>query len=485
MKVYLVGAGPGDPGLLTIKGRDALARADVILHDHLASDAILDFARPTAERIYVGKKKADHTMPQEEIARLMIGHARAGHVVVRLKGGDPLLFGRGGEEMEALVDAGIPYEIVPGVTAALGIAAYTGVPLTHRDHTSAVTFVTGHNPAQIDWSRIGHAETLVIYMGLTAIGEISARLIAAGRSPSTPAMAVRWGTRPDQRTIVATLADLPARVAAAQMRPPASVIIGEVVALREKLNWFEKLPLFGQRILTTRAGMAEPLRALGAAVIELPAIAIEPPQNPAPLAAAVANLAAYDWLIFTSANGVRGFLTALDQSAVDLRQLRARLCAVGPATAAALAALHLKVDVLPDEYVAESLIAALAPFDLAGQRILLPRAAVARDVVPDALRERGAQVDIVEAYRTVVPATNLSGVEAADWVTFTSSSTVKNFLALGGGRLLEQGVLVASIGPVTSDTARQHGLTIAAEASEYTIEGLIAAVVEYRQTHSL
>ena len=234
MKVYLVGAGPGDPGLLTLKGRDALARADVVLHDHLASDSILDFAPPTAERIYVGKKKADHSMPQEEIARLMIGHARAGRLVVRLKGGDPLIFGRGGEEMEALVDAGIPYEIVPGVTAALGIAAYTGVPLTHRDRTSAVTFVTGHDPAQIDWSRIGHAETLVIYMGLTAIGDISARLIAAGRSPLTPAMAVRWGTRTDQRTIVATLADLPARIAAAQMRPPASVIIGEVVALREK-----------------------------------------------------------------------------------------------------------------------------------------------------------------------------------------------------------------------------------------------------------
>ena len=485
MKVYLVGAGPGDPGLLTLKGRDALARADVILHDHLASDAILDFAPATAERIYVGKKKADHAMPQEEIARLMIGHARAGHIVVRLKGGDPLIFGRGGEEMEALVDAGIPYEIVPGVTAALGIAAYTGVPLTHRDHTSAVTFVTGHDPAQIDWSRIGHAETLVIYMGLTAIGDISARLIAAGRSPSTPAMAVRWGTRTDQQTIVATLADLPARVAAAQMRPPASVIIGEVVALREKLNWFEKLPLFGQRIVTTRVGMAEPLRSLGAEVFELPTIEIRPPLDPAPLAAAISQLSTYDWLVFTSANGVRGFLAALDESAVDLRQLRARLCVVGPATAAALTVLHLKVDVVPEEWVAESLVAALEKFDLTGQRILLPRAAVARDVVPDALRKLGAQVDIVEAYRNVAPATDLSGVETADWVTFTSSSTVKNFLALGGGRLLEHGALVASIGSVTSKTARQHGLTVAAEAKEFTIAGLIAAVVEYRQTHSL
>ena len=485
MKVYLVGAGPGDPGLLTLKGRDALARADVVLHDHLASDSILDFAPPTAERIYVGKKKADHSMPQEEIARLMIGHARAGHLVVRLKGGDPLIFGRGGEEMEALVDAGIPYEIVPGVTAALGIAAYTGVPLTHRDRTSAVTFVTGHDPAQIDWSRIGHAETLVIYMGLTSIGDISARLIAAGRSPSTPAMAVRWGTRTDQRTIVATLADLPARIAAAQMRPPASVIIGEVVALREKLNWFEKLPLFGQRIVTTRVGMAESLRSLGAEVIELPTIAIEPPLDPAPLAGAIAQLAQYDWLIFTSANGVKGFLEALDESSADLRQLRARLCAVGPATAAALTALHLKVDVIPKEYVAESLASAMEKFDLSGLRVLLPRAAVARDVVPDALRERGARVDVVEAYRTVVPDTDLTSIEAVNWVTFTSSSTVKNFLALGGGRLFEQGARVASIGSVTSETARQHGLTVTVEANESTIDGLIASVVEYRQTHSL
>lgn len=485
MKVYLVGAGPGDPGLLTIKGRELLARADVILHDHLASDAVLDYASPAAERIYVGKKKADHAMPQSEIARLMIGHARAGHLVVRLKGGDPLIFGRGGEEMEALVEAGIAYEIVPGVTAALGIAAYSGVPLTHRDHTSAVTFVTGHQPEQIDWSRVGHAETLVIYMGLTAIGEISARLIAAGRDPATPAMAVRWGTRPNQQTIVATLADLPAQVAAAQMRPPASVVIGEVVALREKLNWFEKLPLFGQRIVTTRAGMADPLRALGAEVFELPAIEIRPPQDPAPLAAAIAQLASYDWLIFTSANGVRGFLAALDASPVDLRQLRARLCAIGPATAAALAALHLKVDVVPAEYVAESLVAALEKFDLAGQRILLPRAAVARDVAPIALRARGAHVDVVEAYYTAVPPTDLSAVAAADWVTFSSSSTVKNFLALGGGRLLDAGARIASIGPVTSATVRQHGYAVAVEAREFTIPGIIAALVDFRPTHSL
>jgi uroporphyrinogen III methyltransferase / synthase len=480
MKVYLVGAGPGDPGLLTLKGRDLLARADVILHDHLASDAILAFARPTAERIYVGKKKADHSMPQEEIARLMIGHARAGHLVVRLKGGDPLVFGRGGEEMEALVEAGIPYEIVPGVTAALGIAAYSGVPLTHREHTSAVTFVTGHNPEQIDWSRIGHAETLVVYMGLTAIGEISARLIAAGRSPSTPAMAVRWGTRPNQQTIVATLADLPAQVAAAQMRPPASVIIGEVVRLREKLNWFEKLPLFGQRILTTRAGMAEPLRELGAEVLEMPTIEIRPPRDPAPLMAAIAELASYDWVIFTSANGVFHFLSALDASPVDLRALRGRLCAVGPATASALADLHLKVDVIPEAYVAEGLLEALRPFPLQGQRVLLPRAAVARDVVPDALRACGAQVDIVEAYQTVIPATDLSGVDPVDWVTFTSSSSVKNFLALGGGRLLHAGARIASIGPATSATVVQHGYPVAVEARAFTIPGLVQAMVDHQ-----
>jgi uroporphyrinogen III methyltransferase/synthase len=260
------------------------------------------------------------------------------------------------------------------------------------------------------------------------------------------------------------------------MRPPASVVIGEVVALREKLNWFEKLPLFGQRIVTTRAGMADPLRALGAEVFELPAIEIRPPRDPAPLAAAIAQLASYDWLIFTSANGVRGFLAALDASPVDLRQLRARLCAIGPATAAALTALHLKVDVIPQEYVAESLVAALEKYDLAGQRILLPRAAVARDVAPDALRARGAQVDVVEAYYTAVPATDLSAVAAADWVTFTSSSTVKNFLALGGGRLLDAGARIASIGPVTSSTVRQHGYEVAVEAREFTIPGLVAAL---------
>ncbi len=486
-KVYLVGGGPGDPDLITVKGRSLLQRAQVVVYDNLASRELLALA-PNALHIYAGKKKSDHAMPQEEISRLLVEHALLGKLVVRLKGGDPFIFGRGGEEMEALVDAGVPYEVVPGVTAALGIAAYTGVPLTHRDHTSVVSFVTGHAPHQIDWSKVGHAETLVLYMGLSNLSDISRRMIAAGRNPDTPAMAVRWATRATQQTITGTLATLPELVEKAQMKPPATIVIGEVVGLREKLNWFEKLPLFGKQIVVTRAAaqagtLGNRLHELGAEVVELPVIAFAPPLDPAPLDFAIANLAEYDWLIFTSANGVRYFLDHLDQSPYDLRRLRAKLCAIGPATAKELEALHLKVDLIPEEYVGESLVAAMSKFDLTGKRILIPRAAVARDVVPDALLKLGAIVDVVETYRTVVPAGSeaiakqlLSATRKPDWVTFTSSSTVKNFLVLAGAELLS-GVNIASIGPVTSATARMHGLAVTVEAEPHTIEGLVDAIL--------
>src|SRR5438067_10560642 len=282
MKVYLVGAGPGDPGLITVKGRKILERADSILYDHLASERLLDLAPPQAERVYVGKKRAVHEATQEEITAMLIERARRGQTVVRLKGGDPFIFGRGGEEVEALTAAGIPFEIVPGVTTPLGLAAYTGVPLTHREHTSAVTFVTGHSVEAIDWGKVGSAETVVLFMGLINFAAISREMIAKGRSPSTPAMAVRWATRPDQQTIVGTLADLPATLTAAGFRPPATIVIGEVVALRDRFNWFERLPLFGQRIAITRdrrqgAMLAEPLEELGAEVLPLPVIEIRPP----------------------------------------------------------------------------------------------------------------------------------------------------------------------------------------------------------------
>jgi len=489
MKVYLVGAGPGDPGLITVKGRKILERADAILYDYLANERLLDLAPAHAERIYVGKKRAAHEATQEEITAMLIDRARRGQTVVRLKGGDPFIFGRGGEEMEALTAAGIPFEIVPGVTTPLGLAAYSGVPLTHREHTSAVTFVTGHNVAAIDWSKVGASETIVLFMGLVNFPAIAQELIRHGRSPDTPAMVVRWATRPDQHTIAGTLGDLAARIEQAGLRPPATIVIGEVVALRERFNWFEKLPLFGQRIIITRdrrqsSMLAEPLEALGAETLFVPVIEIADAAESSSLEQAVHNLASYDWLIFTSANGVRHFVEALDRSGRDLRSLKAKLCVIGPATRAAVEALHLRVDVMPDDYVAESLVKALAGEDLKGKRILLPRAAVARDLVPVTLRERGAVVDVVEAYRTITPVDATARAREAlalkpDWVTFTSSSTVKNLLAVTGREAL-RGIKVASIGPITSATAREAGLTVDVEANPHTIEGLVQAISRTR-----
>ena len=487
-KVYLVGAGPGDPDLITVKGRAALETADSILYDHLANEALLDYAPPGAERIYVGKKRAVRAFAQEEICRMMIERVRKGLTVVRLKGGDPFVFGRGGEELEALADAGVEFEVVPGVTSPLGIAAYTGVPLTHRKHNKVLTFVTGHDVEAIDWSREGQAETLVIFMGLHNLSAIVGQIVAHGRPPGTPAMAVRWGTRADQQTLSGTLATLPELVERHQMKPPATIIIGEVVALRDKFDWFEKLPLYGTRIVITRAReqapeLARKFRALGAEAIELPLIAIQPAADYAPLDKAIARLKEYDWLIFTSVNGVRFFVDRLDRSPMDLRALRARVCAIGPATRQAVEALHVRVDVCPEEYVAESLVAALAGEDLRGKRVLLPRAAVARDIVPAELKQRGAEVDVVEAYRTVIPddaaarAKNvLSSEHRPHWITFTSSSTVRNFQTVAGAGVMD-GICIASIGPVTSATLREYGREPAVQATPYTTDGLIDAIV--------
>jgi uroporphyrinogen III methyltransferase/synthase len=487
-KVYLIGAGPGDPELLTCKGRRILQQADAILFDHLAPAALLDLAPPAAERMYVGKKKSLHAFTQEEICAMLIERAQRGLTVVRLKGGDPLIFGRGGEEAEALADAGIPFELVPGVTSPLGIGAYAGVPLTHRGRSTSVSFVTGHSVDAVNWSTVGQADTLVIFMGVFAFADIARALITAGRSPETPAIAVRWATRPDQESIAGTLATLPRLIAEGGMKPPATIVVGEVVRLREKLNWFERLPLFGRRIVTTRArGQAEALtfrlKELGADVVEMPTIEIQPAADYGPLDRALSELAAYDWLIFTSANGVRFFLERLDASAVDLRALRARICAIGPATRAAIEALHLKVDLMGREYVAEGLLAAFAAHDLAGRRVLLPRAAVARDLVPVELAKRGARVDVVEAYRTVAPADAadraarvFGGERKPDCITFTSSSTVQNFAAVAGAEALA-GVKVATIGPVTTATARGLGIAVAAEARVFTADGLVDAVL--------
>ena len=487
-KVYLVGAGPGDPDLITWKGRKLLAIADAVLYDYLANEHLLELTPKHCERIYVGKKKAVHAFPQEEICRMMIERARRGLTVVRLKGGDPFIFGRGGEEVEALAEAGIPFEVVPGVTSPLGIAAYSGVPLTHRDHTKLVTFVTGHDLGAIDWSRVGQSETLVIFMGLFAIHDIAREIMKHGRAGTTPAIAVRWATRPDQETVTGTLADIADRIDEAQMKPPATVIIGEVAGLHDKLNWYEKLPLFGRKIVVTRAAdqaaeLSERLRSLGADAIELPVISIQPPEDPAPLDRALERLSTYDWLIFTSVNGVRFFLDRLDRSTHDLRSLKARICAIGPATRRAVENLHLKVDLMPEEYVAESLIQAFSREQLAGKQVLLPRAAVARDLIPAELTKLGAHIDVVEAYRNVVPAEAAArgreifcNERKPDWITFTSSSTVKNLVSAVGPESLG-GIRVASIGPVTSETARSLGLTVHAEAKQFTIDGLVNAIL--------
>jgi uroporphyrinogen III methyltransferase/synthase len=480
-KVYLVGAGPGDPDLITVKGRDILAHADVVLYDNLASPDLLP---SHATKIYVGKKKSDHALPQSEIIQLLIQHAQAGQTVVRLKGGDPYIFGRGGEEVEALADAGIDFEVVPGVTAALGLAAYTGVPLTHRDHTSSVTFVTGHDPSKIDWSRIGHAETLVIYMGLTTIGEIAQKLMEAGRAPNTPAVVVQRATTPRQHTLYTSLAELQSTVEHAHLKPPATVVIGEVAALRGKLDWFEKRPLFGQTILVTRAeGQGEEanrqLRNLGANVLDIPVIEIQPPEDDTPLKDALTNLKAYDWILFTSANAVARFFDALFISNKDARAIRARIGAVGEKTAQALHTRGIVPDRIAAEAIAEGLLKTFESESLVGARVLLPRASVGRDLIPIEFRKRGARVDIVPVYRTGVPQESLEKLAAvphADWVTFTSSSTVKNFLALGGRRLLDAGAKAVSIGPATSDTLRAHDIQIHAEANPHTMDGVIAAI---------
>jgi uroporphyrinogen III methyltransferase/synthase len=488
-KVCLVGAGPGDPELITLKARRLLEHADCILYDHLASAELLDLAPAAAERIYVGKKKADHALSQQEICALLVDRGKRGLNVVRLKGGDPFIFGRGGEEAEALADAGIPFEVVPGVTAPLGIAAYTGVPLTHRNHTSVVTFITGHSVTDIDWNKVGTSETLVIFMGLSQFDDIAARIIAAGRDAATPAMAVRWGTRADQQTIVGTLETLPRLIHQQGLKPPATIVVGEVVQLRGKLDWFEKLPLFGQSIVVTRAreqaaALLTPLRQLGAQAIELPTIEIQPAGDYGPLDRALAQLEGYAWLIFTSANGVRCFLDRLDAGPFDLRAIRGRICAIGPATRDALERFHIKVDVVAEQYVAEGLLEALSGYDLADTRILIARAAVARDVLPNELIRRGAAVDVVEAYRTLPPsdlrqrATEILSHQPT-WMTFTSSSTVENLIAAVGVEAM-RGIRVASIGPITTATLRRHGIADIVEASVYTVDGLVDAILTRR-----
>jgi uroporphyrinogen III methyltransferase/synthase len=496
-KVYLIGAGPGDPGLFTLKGKRCLEEADVVAYDALANPRLLSHAKPDAEVIYVGKRGGRHALPQEEIARLLVERARAGKIVARVKGGDPFVFGRGGEEAEELAAAGVGFEIVPGVTAAVAAPAYAGIPLTHRDFTSTVAFVAGHeDPAKKDsaiaWDKIATGiGTLVFFMGVGRLAEIVGRLVEHGRSPDTPAAVIRWGTRAEQRVVTGTLATLVER--SAGLEPPALIVVGEVVALREKLRWFENKPLFGRRILVTRAreqasAFGERLEAAGAEVVEFPTIQIEPPESWAPLDAAIARIRVYRWLVFTSANGVRHFWERLSRAGRDARDLFGiGVCAIGPATAAALRDRGIRADIVPVEFKAEALAEAMGREGVRGARVLLARAAEAREALPEELTRAAAAVDVVPAYRTVRSAANADEIRTLlrdgkiDAVTFTSSSTVRYFLELVGAEAAERlrGVVVASIGPITADTAARHGITSDVVPDRYTLPALADALVRH------
>ena len=483
MTVYLVGAGPGDPGLFTVRGAELLRGADVVVYDRLASPALLELARHDAELVDVGKAPGRAAMTQERINGLLVERGRAGLEVVRLKGGDPFVFGRGGEEAESCRDAKVAFEVVPGVTSAIAAPAYAGIPVTHRGLSTSVTIVTGHEDptkatTDTDWEALARARgTLVVLMGAGRVGEIAKALIAGGRDASTPVAAIRWGTRPEQRTVRATLATIDQL----GVEAPSAIVVGAVAGL--DLAWFEQRPLFGRRIVVTRAReQASELRTrlehLGAEVIELPSIALEP------IAFSLPALERYGWLVFTSANGVDAFFDrGLAASGLDARALAGlRVAAIGPGTTAAIARHGLRPDLVPPRFVAESLLEAFPDPEPPGARVLIARAASARDVLPEGLAARGYEVDVLAVYETVSLAPDGADVARVrggevDAVTFTSSSTVKNFCDAVGPLAASQPSVI-SIGPVTSQSARDLGLRVDAEADPHTIDGLVAAVVE-------
>ncbi len=501
-KVFLVGAGAGDPGLITVKGKDCLQQADVVVYDYLANQKLLAYARPDAELIYVGKMANRHTLTQDEINQVLVEKAQAGKLVCRLKGGDPYVFGRGGEEAEFCLRHGIKFEVVPGITSAISAPAYAGIPVTHRGIASSVSIVTGHEDptketSAINWEKLATAtDTLIFLMGVTNLPQIVAELVNNGRDPQTPVALVRWGTTPRQEVLEGTLADIVEKVKAANFKAPAIIVVGEVVSLRPTLRWFEDKPLFGKRIIVTRARaqaseLTERLMALGAEPLEYPSIKIVEPDSYAPVDAAIRQLATgFDWIIFTSVNGVNAFIERLFVTGCDIRSLgQAKLAAIGKATADGLRSRGLRVDFVPNEYVAESLLSGFPESEVRGQKVLIPRALEARTILPDELRKRGAEVLEVPVYKTIrddsagdkLLAELVEGL--VDCVTFTSSSTVKNFLALlakaGGGLDLIKDVTVACIGPITTQTAIEAGIEVDVEAAEYTIDGLVQALVAF------
>ena len=501
--VYLVGAGPGDAGLLTLRGAEVLGRADVVVYDALVNTELMRLAPKSAEIIYGGKRARGHATPQKELNQLLIGKAAQGKIVVRLKGGDPYVFGRGGEEAEELADAGVPFEVVPGVSSFVAVPNYAGVPLTHRDFCSKLTLITGHEDpskeaSKIDWEQVAKTPgTKVIMMGTDRIGEIAQTLLGHGMDRATPVAMVRWGTTGRQQSIEGTLANIAEVSRETNIQPPTVAVIGEVVKLRHKLNWFERRPLFGQRVVVTRSRdqasqLASQLKELGAEVLEVPTIKIEPPTRRQDVVDALLELNAYDWLVFTSANGVATFFEYFFRQFHDMRDIGgARIAAVGPATAKKLKELHLQVDLMPEEAMAASIAEAFSEYEsIDNLKICLLRAEVANRELPAALEALGAIVDDVACYKTVPETEDPGGVAAkliehgADWITFTSGSTVEHFHArfdLPGVVKRFPQLKIASIGPETSKTLAGLGLKPTVEARQHTIEGLVGALLDARR----
>jgi uroporphyrinogen III methyltransferase/synthase len=498
-RVYLVGAGPGAPRLITVAGVECLKRADVVIYDYLANPRLLDHAPPRAERIPVGKHGGGGRVEQDVITALLVERAGRGETVVRLKGGDPFVFGRGGEEAEALADAGIPFEVIPGVTSAIAVPAYAGIPLTHRDCASSFTVLTGYEypdkqEMAVHWDAVANrGGTLVFLMTSRQLASNMRKLMQNGVGAETPAAVIRWGTVADQATLVGTVATIADIAASARLQPPALAVVGEVVRLRDKLLWYEKKPLFGRRVVVTRpraqaAELIDLLSDAGADVIAFPTIEIVPPESWQPLDDAIARLEEFDWIVFTSVNGVAAFFERLAVLRRDVRRLhRARLAAVGPETGRALAERGLLVDVVPEEFRAERVAEAMQAAGIEGARVLLPRAAAAREILPELLRSGGASVEEVASYRTVTARTDPSEVRALlerrriDLVTFTSSSTVRNFLALLGADAvpLLADTIIGCIGPITAETAEQEGLTVSIQPRDYTVAAFAGAILQY------
>jgi len=496
----LVGAGPGDPGLLTVKGLKCIEIADVIIYDYLASPSLLKHASNNAEIIYVGKKGGNHTLSQDNINILVVEKAQKGRVVTRLKGGDPFIFGRGGEEVEALITAGIPFEIVPGVTSAIAAPAYAGIPLTHRKYTSTLAFITGHEDStktesSVNWAALAKGiGTLVFLMGVKNLPHITRQLVAHGMHPDTPVALIRWGTTPQQQTVTGTLSTIEEQVKVAGLKAPAIIVVGHVVSLRKTMKWFENRPLLGKRIVITRAreqasDLVNHLTDLGAECLEVPTIQVIPPDDFESLDTAIENLSTYDWLIFTSVNGVNTFFDRLFAKGMDVRSLHhLQTAVIGPATSERLFNFGIKSDIIPESYRAESVVEAFDKIDTKDKKILLPRADQARPILPVELSRMGAVVDEIIAYRTKAVYDNADFLlkqlkeRKIDIITFTSSSTVKNFHALIPPKDLKslmENVTIASIGPITADTARVLGFDVHITAESFTIPGLCEAILKY------